>query len=1040
MLQRIIEWVIEQRWLVLTLAALGTLAGVVSLSRLPFDAFPDTTPVIVQVNTVPPGFAPEDVESQVTAVLERELSGIPNLVEVRSISKFGLSQITCVFRDGTDIYLARQQISERLATLDLPAGVERPRLGPISTGLGEIYHYIVVDTLAARRDPNSPHYEPTLAREVQDWVIKPQLQTVPGVVEVNSWGGFEKQFQVLLYPQRLTSFDITLQQVTEALKSGNANVGGGATVRAGEQILVQGVGAITKREEIEQIVVASRNGIPLRIRDLADVVIGHELRVASATYNGNGEAVLGLGFMLTGENSHRVASDLSKQLEAAKKTLPPGIDAHVVYDRTHLVDQVLETVKHNLLFGAALVIAVLLAFLGNLRASLIVALAIPLSMMFAFNLMLQAGVVGSLMSLGAIDFGLAVDNAVIQVENVTRRLGEGGDKKDRFAVIRDAILEVRKPTLFGELIIMLVYLPILTLQGVEGKLFQPMALTVMFVLAGSLLLSFTVIPALCAVFLPLTVQEHEPKIVDKLRTLYQPVLNFALRKTRLILAGAVALVMAAVLILTRMGSEFVPRLSEGSVVVNLIRLAGISLDQSSANGTQIEKLLKEKFPHEVAEVWTRTGTPELATDPMGIELSDVFVTLKPRAEWTKANHQQELVALMDEELSDLPGMNRVFTQPIEMRFNEMIAGIRADVGIKIFGDNFDILGQKAEAIEKIVSETRGAADVNVEQITGQPVLRLEIDRNELARYSLSSADVLQAVEAVGGIPVGEVREGQRRFDLALKLNLNRAGETMRPPTPEALDNVILPAPGGELVPLATVAKFNQIESASTISHEWGKRRIIVQCNVRGRDTGSFVNELRARIEKEVPLEPGYYVRFGGQFENLERARIRLLLVVPLALLLIFGLLYWTYKSARDALLIFSGVPLAAAGGVFVLALRGMPFTISAAVGFIALSGIAVLNGLVLVSSIRNLQEEGVAFADAIRTSGALRMRPVFMTALVAALGFIPMMISTGVGAEVQRPLASVVVGGIITSTLLTLIVLPVLYARFGKAVRGATAQ
>ncbi|MCC6476338.1 efflux RND transporter permease subunit, partial [bacterium] len=617
--------------------------------------------------------------------------------------------------------------------------------------------------------------------------------------------------------------------------------------------------------------------------------------------------------------------------------------------------------------------------------------------------------------------------AVIQVENVTRRLGHAAAGRSRLQIIRDAIMEVRKPTLFGELIIMLVYLPILTLEGVEGKMFRPMALTVILVLLGSLILSFTVIPALCATALPKTMTEREPKIVDLLRRLYQPVLDWAMRKKKFILGSTAMVVLLAGALTMRLGSEFIPRLSEGSIVINLIRLAGVSLEQSVENGDRVEKILLENYPDEVAEIWSRTGTPELATDPMGVELTDIFVTLNPREEWTKAKTQAELVAKIDEELSDLPGMNMVFTQPIEMRFNEMISGIRTDIGIKIFGDDLDTLRAKAEQVGAILEGAEGAVDINVEQITGQPLLKMEIDRAALSRYELTADEVLEAIRALGGVVVGDVREGQRRFDLSVKVD-SRFTES-----PEAMDQIILPLENGGRVPLSQVAKFNQSEGASTISREWGKRRIVVQCNVRGRDTGGFVNEIREKIGEKVSLDTGYYIRYGGQFENLERARTRLLVVVPLALLLIFGLLYWTYKSARDAILIFSGVPLAAVGGVIALYMRDMPFTISAGVGFIALSGIAVLNGLVLVSSIRALQLEGVSFDEAVRTSGTLRMRPVIMTALVAALGFVPMAISTGVGAEVQRPLATVVIGGIMTSTLLTLIVLPVLYAVFGRS-------
>jgi cobalt-zinc-cadmium resistance protein CzcA len=1020
MLNNLIDWVIKQRWLVLAIAGLLSVGGIVSVYHLPFDAFPDTTPVLVTVNTNVSGYAAEDVETQITARIERNLGGLAGLREMRSISKSNLSQITCVFDDQTDIYLARQQISERLTSLDLPEGVEHPELGPVSTGLGEIFHYIVVDTLSG-----APK---TRAREVQDWLIKPRLQTVPGVVEVNSWGGFEKQFQVIVDPQKLLALNLPLNQVVAALREGQINVGGGVTQRANERFVVQGVGAITNLEDIRDIVVDSRNGIPIHIHDVADVAIGHAIRYASSTFNEHGEAVLGLGFMLTGENPQDVTKALAAALETAKQSLPEGIDAHVVYERTDLVNEVLDTVTHNLLYGALLVIAILFAFLGNFRASLIVALAIPLSMLFAFNLMLQMGIAGSLMSLGAIDFGLAVDNAVIQVENVSRRLSSGLGGRSRFAVIKDAIMEVRKPTLFGELIIMLVYLPILTLEGIEGKMFRPMAMTVILVLTGSLILSFTVIPALSALFMRETAHEEKSKLVEFLTRHYQLVLDWALNRTRTVIAVTCALVIVAGVVLNSRGSEFIPKLSEGSIVINLIRLAGVSLEQSTENAQSVEKIVKEKFPDEVKEVWSRTGTPELATDPMGVELTDVFVTLNPREQWKQARSQAELVTLMDQELSDLPGMNMVFTQPIEMRFNELISGIRTDLGIKIFGDDLEILKTKADEVRQIVEATEGAQDINVEQITGQPVVQLKLDRKALARYSLTSAEVLEAIQAIGGIPAGQVFESQRTFDLDVYI----APEYTQ--TPEALDKIILPTHGGEFVPLTQVATLTQTDGAATISHEWSKRRIAVQCNIRGRDIGSFVDEVRGRTEKEIQLDPGYYIEFGGQFEHLERARTRLLIVVPLALILIFGLLYWTYKSARDAFLIFTGVPLAAVGGVFALALRGMPFTISAGVGFIALSGIAVLNGLVLVSSIRNLQQEGVNFKDAIRTSGALRMRPVLMTALVAAFGFIPMMISHGVGAEVQRPLATVVVGGIVTSTMLTLIVLPVLYTRFGRPI------
>jgi len=1018
MLKRLIEFTIHQRFFVLCLAGLLVIAGLVALWRLPFDAFPDTTPVLVQVNVSAPGWAPEEMERQVTFPLERRLAGLSGLTEVRSISKYGLSQVTLIFSDETNLYLARQQTAERLVGVELPDGVPPPQLGPISTGLGEIFHYVVVGKTE----------DPTELRTIQDWIIKPQLQSVPGVAEVNTWGGFEKQYHVLIDPNRLAQYGISLSTVTVKLRENLGNVPGGQMVKAGEQTLVRGLGMVGQREEIEELVMETRKGVPIRIREFADVVIGHELRLGATTYDGKGEAVLGLGFMLTGQNPKEVTQKLARRLDEIRTSLPEGVEVKPVYQRTDLVNHVLKTVEHNLFFGAVLVVAILFAFLGNLRAGLIVASSIPLSLLFAFDLMSRAGITGSLMSLGAIDFGLAVDNSVIQVENAVRRLSQAGSAPSRFDVIRDAILEVRKPTLFGELIIIIVYLPILTLQGVEGKLFRPMALTVAFVLTGSLLLSFTVIPALIAAFLGKNVRESEPRLVEWLKRLYRPALNWALAHGRAVLASAAALLAVGIIVFLLLGAEFVPRLSEGTIAINVVRLAGVSLEQSVDYGSRIEKILLEKFPDEIEHIWTRTGTAELATDPMGLELSDVFVTLTHRGRWKKAKNQAELVAAMDQELADLPGANRIFTQPIEMRVNEMIAGIRADVGIKIFGDDLAILEQKAEEIARLTENVRGNADVSVEQLTGQPQMQIKIDRERLSRFGLSSREVLDVVESFGGIKVGEVYEGQRRFDLALRLN-----ESYRR-SPEDIQRIPIKAATGELVTLDRVTKPNLSPGRSTITREWSKRRIVVQSNVRGRDVGSFVDELRRRIEKEIELPEGYFVRFGGQFENLERAKSRLALVVPVALLLIFGLLYWTYKSVRDALLIFTGVPLAVVGGVAALALRGMPFSISAGVGFIALSGVAVLNGLVLVSTIKRLRSEGLELSAAVREGAESRLRPVLMTALVAAFGFIPMALSSGVGAEVQRPLATVVIGGILTSTALTLFALPVLYTLFGKKI------
>ncbi len=1018
-LEKLVDVVIRRRYVVLAAAALLAVVGIFALLHLPFDAFPDTTPVMVQVNVAAPGWAPEDIERQITFPIERELSGLAGLIEIRSISKYGIAQANLIFEDAIDVYLARQQVTERLVSVRLPDGVEAPRLGPVSTGLGEVFHYVVI----ARSD------DPTAARTAQEWIIKPQLQSIRGVAEVNSWGGFEKQYHILVDPQRLAQYGLSLKTLVDAVSGELRNVAGGRLTRGGEQTIVRGVGVISRREEIEMLVVETRNDVPIHVRDVADVVVGHEIRRGAATADGQGEVVLGLGFMLSGENSRTVTHDLMKRLEEIQKTLPSDIEAKPVYMRTQLVDQVLRTVEENLLMGAALVIAVLFIFLGNLRAGLIVASAIPLSMLFAFALMAQIGIIGSLMSLGAIDFGLAVDNAVIQVENSVKRLQESGDERSRLTVIKNAILEVRKPTLYGELIIILVYLPILTLQGIEGKLFRPMALTVTLVLIGSLILSFTVIPALIATFLRRTRRESEPKVVVWTRFLYAPVLDWALRRKRIIVAASAVALAAGVVMFSRLGGEFIPRLSEGTITINVIRLAGVDLSQSVDNNTRIEKILIEKFPDEVERLWSRIGTAELSTDPMGLELTDIFITLKPREQWTKARTQQELAAAMDRELSDIPGMNRVFTQPIEMRANELIAGIRGDIGVKIFGDDLDVLEAKSEEIAALIETIPGAADVSVEQLTGQPEMQLAVDRERIARLGISASEVLRMIESFGGVDVGEVYEGQRRFPLAVRLDSAFFA------VPEDVEHLPFTS-GRRMLTLADVTRPSLATGYSTITREWGKRRAVVQCNVRGRDVGSFVDELRERIDREIDLDAGYFVRFGGQFENLERAQRRLMIVVPVVLLLILGLLYWTYSSLRDALLIFTGVPLAALGGVVALAVRGMPFSISAAVGFIALSGIAVLNGLVLVSTIKRLRAENTDLLPAIREGALSRLRPVLMTALVAAIGFVPMAVSSGIGAEVQRPLATVVIGGILSSTALTLILLPVLYSLFGARSRS----
>lgn len=1014
MLQKLVAFTLKYRKMVLVLAGFMIVLGLVALWNLPFDAFPDSTPVMVQVNVSAPGWAPEDLELLVTYPLERELTGLTGLEEVRSVTKYGLSQITTIFSDEADLYLARQQVSERIASISLPAGVGTPELGPVSTGLGEIFHYVVTSNSG---DEN-------LARTTQDWVIKPQLQSVPGVAEINSWGGFEKQYLILFNPDLIAKYNLTLDDLTDRIKNELGNVPAGQIIRGGELTIVRGLGNVETIDDIKKIVIASNESVPITVAHIGEVVVGHEIRRGATTYNGKGEAVLGLGFMVTGDNPTQITKNLAERLAAVSANLPDDVEVIPVYERTELVSQVLKTVEENLLYGALLVVAILFIFLGSFRSGLIVASAIPLSMMFAFDMMSRVGITGSLMSLGAIDFGLAVDNAVIQVENTVKRIASSDQSQSRLKVIEDAILEVRKPTLFGELIIILVYLPILTLQGVEGKLFKPMAMTVVFVLTGSLILSFTVLPALIGTFLKGKIKSKEPLFLVWLKKLYKPVLNTAITHAKKIIVTAGILVIIGVAIFLRMGSEFVPRLSEGTVVINFVRLAGISLEESVKYNTIIEKNLLNGFPDEISQIWTRTGTAELSTDPMGLELSDMFISLKPRKQWVKFSNQADLVAAIDKELEDLPGQNRIFTQPIEMRVNEMIAGIRSDVGIKLFGDDLNQLEQKAEEIAALVETIDGSADVSVEQLTGQPQLLIEVDRERLARFGLTAREVLTTIESIGGIIVGDVFENQKKFDLALRI------DTTILKGPEDIERILIRSSTGSLIGLDRVTKGFLEQGPASITREWSKRRIVINTNVRGRDLGSFVRELKVRLN-EIELQAENFIRLGGQFESLERAQTRLAIVVPIALFLIFGLLYWTYKSVRDAILIFSGVPLAAFGGIVTLLLRGMPFSISAGVGFIALSGIAVLNGLVLVSTIKRLRAQGLEFIEAIKEGAITRLRPVIMTALVAAFGFIPMAISTGVGAEVQRPLATVVVGGILSSTVLTLIVLPALYKIFG---------
>jgi cobalt-zinc-cadmium resistance protein CzcA len=1028
MLNYLIDFSLKHRALVILAALLFAGVGVFSLQQLDIDAFPDTTPVQIQINTVAPSLASEEIERQITFPVEQAISGLPGLHELRSISKFGLSQVVVIFDDGIDIYFARQLINERLSTVELPDGIQRPQMGPVSTGLGEVFHYVLVyDGVDFSKVAQQERIKRmTELRTIHDWVVKPQLRSVRGVAEVNSWGGYEKQYQVRLQPDLLVKYGLTFEQVSEAIEANNENVGGGTVTDGSEMLLVHGVGRTVNLEEIKDVVITAKDGVPVRIRDVAEVEIGHEIRRGAVTANGRGEAVLGLGFMLMGENSHDVTWSIKKKIASIQETLPAGVRIQTVYDRTELIDHVIHTVQKNLFEGGLLVIAVLFIFLGNLRAGLIVAAAIPLSMLFAFSGMLKFGIAASLLSLGAIDFGLVVDSSVVMIENCVRHLAHNRDGKSRLEIIREAAIEVRKPTMFGELIIMIVYLPILTLEGIEGKLFRPMAITVIMALAGSMVLSLTLMPVLASLFLPKNVQEKEPLLIRVLKRLYAPVLRFTMHhKTFVIGAALLLLVSVFGLVAPNLGSEFVPRLSEGAITINVVRLAGTTLEESMRYNTQMEQVLLDKFPDEVSQVWSRIGTAEVATDPMGTELTDLFLTLHPREQWTRAETQEELVIKVQEELRDLPGPRLAMSQPIEMRMNEMISGVRSDVAAILYGDDLDLMVEKASEIERALNAIPGSEDVKVEQVSGQPVLQIRVKQDEIARYGVSASTIMNLVRSLGSHHVGEVYEGQLRFPLIIRLPEKARAN------PDAIRQILVATPSGERIPLSRLATIEKVEGPNTIKRDWYQRRITIEANVRGRDLGSFVAEARRTIDEKVQLPPGRYrVEWGGQFENLQRAQLRLMIVVPIALLMILSLLYATYRNWVDSLRVFTGVPFAWIGGVLALWVRDMPFSISAAVGFIALSGVAVLDDMLLVSTIRQLRRRGRSLDEAVEEAAMTRLRPILMTTLVASLGFVPMAFSTGMGAEVQRPLATVVIGGVCSAMIMSLLVLRVLYVVF----------
>ena len=1038
-LEKIIHASIHHRWLVLMLVVALMALGVYNFKRLSIDAVPDITNVQVMINTEAAGYSPLEMEQRVTFPVETALAGIPKLDYTRSLSRYGLSQVTVVFEEGTDIYFARQLIGERLQEIksELPDGLE-PEMGPIATGLGEIFMYIVEADPNAKKEDGTA-YTPMDLLTLQEWVILPQLRNLKGVIEVNSIGGYEKQFHVMPYPDRLLSYGLTIHDVMQALEKNNENVGAGYIERNGEQYLIRMPGQVKDLEDIRNIIVTKKDELVIRIGQLADVELGSPLRTGAATQNGE-EVVLGTAMMLMGENSREVSQRVAKKLVEVNKSLPEGVMAKPVYDRTELVDRTIKTVEKNLAEGALFVIVILFALLGNFRAALITALVIPVSMLMTITGMVENKVSGNLMSLGALDFGLIVDGAVIIMENCIRRfgiaqhqLGRLLTRDERFKLTAAATAEVIKPSIFGVIIITVVYLPIFSLTGVEGKMFHPMAFAVVMALLSALILSLTFVPAMVGLFVTGKVEEKEGRIVRGAMKAYEPALRWSLRRPLTVITTAIVLVVISLFGASRMGAEFIPNLDEGDIALHAMRIPGTSLTQAVTMQSTLEKRLKEEFP-EIRELFGKIGTPEVATDPMPPSVADTFVMLKPRDEWPDPSRTKaDLVKEMEKVAKTVPGNNYEFTQPIQMRFNELISGVRSDLAVKVFGDDMDIMLEVAKQVETELKAIPGGSDVKIEQATGLPVLSILPDRAAMDRYGLNMSDVQDIVQvAMGGRDVGKLFEGDRRFDIVVRLP-----EHLRTNI-EVLEDLPIPLPqdgGVGYVPLKEVAKLSVAYGPNQVSRENGKRRIVITANVRERDLGSFVEEVKARVNERVDVPSGYWTEYGGTFEQLISAKKRLTIVVPVALLLIFGLLFMAFNSTRAAIIIFSGVPLALTGGIVALLLRDIPLSISAGVGFIALSGVAVLNGVVMLSFIRDLEKKGKPREDAIFEGALARLRPVLMTALVASLGFVPMALNVGAGSEVQRPLATVVIGGIISSTILTLLVLPALYKWFPERVR-----
>jgi cobalt-zinc-cadmium resistance protein CzcA len=1017
-MHRLIDLSLRNKFLVLILTAVMVGVGIYSVRRLPIDAVPDVTPNQVLILTQSPGLGPVEVERFITFPVETAMSGLPGITDIRSISRFGLSSVYIYFEEGMDLYFVRRLVMERLpeAREAIPEGFGVPSMGPISTGLGEIYQFEV-------RGKGKSLME---LRTILEWDIAFRLRSVPGVVEVNSYGGEMKTYEVQIDPDKLVSYKVPLDTVFEALERNNANAGGAYIERAQEQYVIRGEGLVERVTDIDNIVVsAAEDGTPVYIRNLGQTVFAPQVRQGAVTRDGAGETVTGVVMMLMGENSRVVAARVRDALDGIKSSLPEGVTIETYYDRTQLVQKTIGTVTKNLIEGGILVIAVLLLLLGNVRGGLIVAAAIPLSMLFAFTGMVEAGLSGNLMSLGAIDFGLIVDGSVVMIENIVRRLGEAKGSVSREEVVREAGKEVARPIFFAVLIIIIVYLPILTLQGVEGKMFRPMALTVVFALVGSLILALTLMPVLASLAFRRHTEEREPRIVHWLKERYRPLLGWTLNHPKFTGGVSAGVFAASLLLVPFMGSEFIPRLDEGAIAVQAWRLPSVALTESVTSTTMIEKALR-KFP-EVVTVVSRTGVAEIPTDPMGLETSDIYVILKDHGEWTTAETREGLIEQFNEALeAEVPGNVFSYSQPIELRVQELIAGVRSDVAITIFGEDLEALRRSGTDIVGVVSQVPGAADVKLEQTTGLPYLRLRIRRDEIARYGINASQVLDTIRAMGGRPVGEVLEGQRRFLMQVRFTEDHRSNV------EAIGNIKVADSRGRMIPLSQLADIVLEEGPAQISRENIHRKISIEANVRGRDLGSFIADVQRAVAERVTLPTGYYVEYGGQFENLQRASGRLALVVPLALFLIFVLLYTTFNAVKPAVLIYFNIPIAATGGIVALFLRGMPFSISAGVGFIALFGVAVLNGVVMVSYFRELRERGLTVDDTVRQGAELRLRPVLMTALVAGLGFVPMALSTSAGAEVQQPLATVVIGGLLTSTTLTLLVLPALYRWFER--------